>query len=156
MRRATLAFWAEGAGAAGFRLRSGIGAQPNLIAMAGATKLPTVVSSGLDFVPLAYYHRNAAIDVVGLTDHEAALRHVGTDSIERDLVVLSRYMPLRLESMATFRAAHPVFLLLARPGPFEWLTTELLKDGYALTVVHNAGGFTLSRVERPLAVSPTG
>ena len=89
-----------------------------------------------------------SIDLVGVTDHVAALRHVGTDSIERDLVVLSRYMPLRVESFETFNAAHPVFLLLARPSPFSWWTTELLERGHTLTVVHTSGVFTLFKVER--------
>jgi hypothetical protein len=143
-----LAFWGSGGSAVGLRQGPAMNAQSELLAKAAALELPMMVASGLDYVPLAYYARMMSIDLVGVTDHEAALRQVGTDSIERDLVVLSRYMPLRVQSFETFSAAHPVFLLLARPSPFSWWTTELLQGGRTMTVVHNSGMFTLFKVER--------
>lgn len=149
-----LAFWGSGGTAVGLRQGPAMNAQPDLLAKATALALPMMVASGLDYVPLAYYTRQMSIDLVGVTDHVAALRHVGTDSIERDLVVLSRYMPLRVESFETFSAAHPVFLLLARPSPFSWWTTELLERGHTLTVVHTSGVFTLFKVERVFPAPP--
>lgn len=150
-----LAFWGSGASGTGLRQGPAMNAQSGLLAKAVALELPMMVGSGLDYVPLAYYTRGMPIELVGVTDHEAALRNVGTDSIERDLVVLSRYTAIRVKSFETFSAAHPTFLLLTRPGPFSWWTAELLQRGYTMTAVAASGPFELFRVERadPTAAS---
>ena len=144
-----LAFWGNGSSALGIRQGPAMNAQQALLAKAAALDLPLVVSSGLDYVPLVYYHQATAIDFVAVVDYEQALHYDGTDSIERDLVVLDHHLPLRVQSLATFRDANPAFLLLTRPGPFSWRTTYLFERGYAFTAVHQDGLFTLFKVERP-------
>lgn len=146
-----LAFWGSGGRAVGLRQFPPVAAQDAVIATAAPLGLPMMVANGLDFVPLAYYHADSTVPIVGVTDHEAAIRYMGTDSVDRDLVVLSRYMPIRVEDFAAFTAAHPTFLLLSRPGPFSWWTNLLLDRGYDLTAIFQQDIYTLYRVERGLA-----
>jgi hypothetical protein len=148
-----LAFWGSAGRAIGLRQFPPTEAQQAVLGKAAPFGLPMMVGNGLDLVPLAFYNPASPVEIVGVTDFEAAIRYMGTDSVDRDLVVLSRYMSLRVETFEQFRADHPTFLLLSRPGPFSWWTNHLLDSGYDLTAIFQQDIYTLYRVERGMAPS---
>jgi hypothetical protein len=110
---------------------------------------PIVVTNGMDFVPLAYYAPQSTTKrLVALVDPESARQHSGTDSIELDLLVLQKYMPITVKSYEEFELAHDRFLLYATPGHGEWWKERLLRDGLTLTTIAADGSRVLYRVER--------
>ena len=65
----------------------------------GEASLPVVVTNGREFVPLAYYApRHITGRLVALVDPQAAREHTGTDSIELDIEVLQRYLPIVVQA----------------------------------------------------------
>jgi len=91
-----------------------------LLSHADDTSLPVVVTNGREFVPLAYYAPpETTRRLVALLD-AAARQSTGTDSIELDLQVLQRYLPIVVKTYEEFEAAHETFLLYATPGHGEW------------------------------------
>lgn len=141
-----LAFWGDGARSGAFRQGPSMRGYDELIAEASAAGSPLVVANGLDLLPLVYYHPDAAGSIVGLADEATALRMTGTNSIERDLAIIRRHHPLRIEAAGAFVDAVPRFHLLTRPGPFNWTTPWLVERGYRLTLVQSTGAFTLYAV----------
>jgi len=146
-----LTFWGSAGRGVGLRQFPPVAAQQAVLDKAAPFQLPMMVGNGLDLVPLAYYNSDSPVEIVGVTDHQAAIRYMGSDSVDRDLVVLSRYMALRVETFEQFRAEHPTFLLMSRPGPFSWWTNHLLDSGYDLTAIFQQDIYTLYRVERGMA-----
>jgi len=51
------------------------------------------------------------------------VKYSGTDSIDKNLVILRPYMPIQVDALLEFVAAHPAFLLYVEdPGAgFDWL-----------------------------------
>jgi hypothetical protein len=120
-----------------------------LLDSAGDKRLPVVVTNGREFVPLAYYApENVARRLVILLDPEAARELTGTDSIELDVQVLQRYLPIAVESYDTFEARQATFLLYATPGHGEWWQARLLRDGFNLQTIAADGGRVLYLVTR--------
>jgi hypothetical protein len=120
-----------------------------LLSSAGDQTLPVVVANGLEFVPLAYYAPRATTSrLVALLDAEAAREHTGSDSVELDIVILQRYMPIVVESYEAFEAGHAVFLLYATPGHGEWWQARLLRDGFTLRTLSADGSRVLYEVSR--------
>ena len=114
--------------------------------------LPIVVANGLEFVPLAYYAEPAMrTRLVALLDQESAREATGTDSIELDVLVLRKYMPITVETYDAFETQHDRFLLYASPGHGEWWQSRLLRDGFTLTTLAADGARVLYHVARPLA-----
>jgi hypothetical protein len=83
-----------------------------------------------------------------LLDPEAARELTGTDSIELDVQVLQRYLPIAVESYDTFEARQATFLLYATPGHGEWWQARLLRDGFNLQTIAADGGRVLYLVTR--------
>jgi hypothetical protein len=110
---------------------------------------PVVVTNGSEFVSLAYYApRETASRLVALLDPEAARQYTGTDSIELDIQVLKRYLPVDVQTYETFEAAHRTFLLYASPGHGDWWQSRLLRDGFELRTLAAAGSHVLYDVTR--------
>jgi hypothetical protein len=126
-----------------------------LLSHAGDRSLPVVVSNGRDFVSLAYYApRDTASRLVALLDPDAARRHTGTDSIELDIQVLQRYVPIVVQTYETFEAEHETFLLYASPGHGEWWQARLLRDGFTLRTLAAEGSRVLYDVSRSHEAAP--
>jgi len=95
-----------------------------LIQKAGHPDLPVVVSDGVTYLQLAYYAPPEwKKRFVFLEDSEKAVKYSGTDSIDKNLVILRPYMPIQVDALLEFVAAHPAFLLYVEdPGAgFDWL-----------------------------------
>ena len=113
----------------------------------GDPALPVVVANGREFVSLAYYApRQVTSRLVALLDPQAALERTGTDSIELDIEVLQRYLPIAVQSYEAFEAAHARFLLYATPGHGEWWQARLLRDGFTLRTLAADGSRVLYEV----------
>jgi hypothetical protein len=120
-----------------------------LIDRSGDTALPVVVSNGLEFVPLAYYAAPTTTRrLVALLDPGAARQQTGTDSIELDVLILEKYLPITVRTYEAFEADHDTFLLYATPGHGEWWQARLLHDGFTLTTIAAEGSRVLYRVSR--------
>jgi hypothetical protein len=120
-----------------------------LLDRGGDTALPVVVANGLEFVPLAYYAPPSTTRrLVALVDAESARQHSGTDSIELDVQVLEKYLPIVVRTYDAFEANHDTFLLYATPGHGEWWQARLLRDGYTLTTIAAEGSRVLCHVRR--------
>lgn len=115
----------------------------------GDRALPVVVANGREFVSLAYYaSRETASRLVALLDPESARVRTGTDSIELDIQVLQRYLPIVVQTYEEFEAAHVTFLLYATPGHGEWWQSRLLGDGFTLRTLAADGSRVLYEVSR--------
>ena len=113
--------------------------------------LPVVVTSGYEFVPLAYYAPpEIGKRLVSLVDPEAARQHTGTDSIELDMLILRRYMRVDVQPYAPFEAANERFLLYATTGHGDWWQSRLLRDGFALQTVATNGARVLYLATRTM------
>ncbi len=94
----------------------------------GYGDLPVVVSSGMAYTPLAHYASPAFFrQLFYLVDEEKELHYQGTDTFDKNVVILRDYMPLQVRDFSQFTAAHPVFLLYGEePGDgFNWLPLHL-------------------------------
>jgi len=114
-------FWRS---AHSFRLDNPAPPVEALMQKAGHPDLPVVVSDGITYLQLAYYASPEwKKRFVFLEDSDKAVQYIGTDSIDKNLVVLRRYMPMQVDSLPEFVAAHPTFLLYEEnPGAgFNWL-----------------------------------
>lgn len=120
-----------------------------LLSHANDPSTPVVVSNGREFVSLAFYApRTITNRLVALLDADAARQYTGTDSIELDIKVLQRYVPIDVQSYETFEAQHVKFLLYATPGHGEWWQSRLLRDGFALRTLAADGSRVLYDVTR--------
>jgi hypothetical protein len=95
---------------------------------AGYSNLPVVISDGLVYLQVAHYGSPEWKNrFVYLLDEQKAVQYLGTDSVDKNLVVLRQYMPLETEEFSEFGRAHNEFLLYVedpRQG-FDWLPEYL-------------------------------
>ena len=115
-------------------------------ALGRSADLPLVISSGLQYLPTAYYHsaeQNRRIHV--LTDPPAAVKFASSDSVDLGLRVLGRYYPLHVEDYPEFAKEHREFLLYSA-SLFDWWPARLLADGQELTLLSEDGNGRLYRV----------
>jgi len=113
---------------------------------------PIVISSGLRFLPAAYYATpDIRRRVWALTDPGAAVAFAGSDSVDQALAILRHYYPMQVEEYATFATRHPVFLLVCDGRRFDYWAARLAKDGSELTLL---AAFADSRLYRVVARTP--
>jgi hypothetical protein len=97
--------------------------------------MPVVIGSGLVFLEAEKYApaemRGRLVSVV---DTNQAIRSDGTDTIEKNLGVLARFIPLQVQGLARFLAANQRFILQAGGG-HDWFTPYLLDRKYLMTLV---------------------
>ena len=76
------------------------------------------MANGLEFVSLAYYApRQVTSRLVALLDPQAARERTGTDSIELDIEVLQRYLPIAVQTYEAFEASTREVPALRDAGP---------------------------------------
>jgi hypothetical protein len=128
-----------------------------IVAQFDESDLPIVVSSGLRYLPMAYYTRaDLTRRLYVIADPQAALRLSDrrTDSLDLALLALRRYFPLQVENYKDFVSSHREFLLIVGPGDsglgggagFDWLPARLLEDGDTLRLVSPPGATTVYKV----------
>jgi hypothetical protein len=110
--------------------------------------LPIVISSGLQYLPLAYYTpADSSRRLYALTDVRSALAFTGTDSADLALLALRRYYPLQIEEYNDFAARHREFLLVSEnKGRFDWWPARLSHDGHTLRLLTQVGDSQVFKV----------
>jgi hypothetical protein len=83
--------------------------------------------------------------LVYLTDREAALQFVGSDTLERDYQALRRWSPIAVIDYREFLATHPAFRVYSA-GEFAWLPEKLRSDGATVTRIGTDGDASLYAV----------
>jgi hypothetical protein len=114
-----------------------------LIASAGHRNLPVAVSEELAYLTLEHYAKPPlAGRFVSLVDFPAAIEYTGYDSMERQLLVLRSFAPLRVYEFDKFRRKYPTFLVYSRTSGVyykDWWPLYLAKEGYTVKVLATDG-----------------
>jgi hypothetical protein len=97
--------------------------------------LPVAIGSQVAYLEAAEYSppelRDRLVDVV---DPDMALRLLRTDTGDKNNRILAQFIPMRVEDLVTFQAAHDRFILFS--GCIgDWFTPYLLKSGYHLRLL---------------------
>jgi nitrate reductase gamma subunit len=122
---------------------------------AAAAGLPLVVSNLLDYLPLAYYDRDKSHFLV-LVDPSRVLHYLRTDAVDIDLLLLSRLLPLNVQTFSAFAPQHSRFLLYSRSGDeWSWLPDRLKDDGDVVKPILVHQDHTLFLVELRTSALPS-
>jgi hypothetical protein len=110
--------------------------------------LPIVISSGTQYLPMAYYMPpDQNVGVYALVDPPAAVTFAKTDSVDLALVVLRQYFPLKVEYYRKFATKHREFILISKNGTgFDWWPSRLSHEGHTLTLVSSDGNAQVYKV----------
>jgi hypothetical protein len=110
--------------------------------------VPVVVGSGIAYLEAAEYAppelRGRLVQIV---DAEIANRLVGSDTVDKTDRLLAQFIPLRVEDLASFQAAHRKFLLHSG-GVDDWLTQYLIERSYRLRLLSIGAGSSIYIAER--------
>jgi Dolichyl-phosphate-mannose-protein mannosyltransferase len=105
--------------------------------------LPVVFESPMQLFEVCHYSDRALTErFVFLVDPESALFYSGTRYTGHGLTSLQRYAPMRTESFASFRQAHPRFLLYETPWLAGYVLPKLLDEGAQLRLLGRQGSST--------------
>jgi 4-amino-4-deoxy-L-arabinose transferase-like glycosyltransferase len=112
----------------------------SLVTSVGYQELPVVISDGLEYLPIAYYAAPPWSErFVFLADPSTALIFAGNESLDKELIVLRSFAPLRVYDYSAFALQQRTFLLYSSNGsggdPQDWWAERLLRDGNALRVL---------------------
>ena len=115
------------------RLQSSAPRADQFVAAAGYPDLPVVVSSAVQYLELDHYAPpELQRRLVFLVDPVKAIEYDGSDSGDRQMLLLRDYAPLDVEEFAGFRAGHRQFLLLSNGDPrLDWWPARFRGDGDA-------------------------
>ena len=101
--------------------------------------IPIVIGSPLEYLVAVEYAPPELRDrLVQVSDADIATRLVGTDSPEKTNCILAQFIPLRVEDLALFQAAHQKFILYSG-GLFDWFTQYLAERRYHLRLLAQDG-----------------
>jgi hypothetical protein len=109
--------------------------------------LPLVVSSGVDYMQLAYYSPSLRSRMLTIVDPAGAVQAINTDSVDREEPILARYLPLNVLDYRTFRASHRRFLLFSSSTPYDWWPERFIREGHVLTLRAQQGASRLYEVD---------
>jgi len=114
-----------------FTMNSPALAIENFVRGAGGADLPVVVADSVVFLPLAHYASPAfAHRFVFLVDEHEAVTYMGTDNLDKNLLVLRSYAPFLVDDYSQFTSSHQEFLLYVEEPVtrFDWLTWHLSRE----------------------------
>ena len=113
----------------------------NFIESVGYKDLPVVESDGFDYLKIQYYSSPEWKErFFVLTDAPNAVAYAGTDSIDKQLLIFQRFVPLHVSDFKVFASSHPRFLLYSTGGaPFDWWPVRLNREGYLLQLLNAEG-----------------
>jgi len=98
--------------------------------------IPVVIGSPIAYLEAAEYAppelRSRLVEVV---DAGSATRLVESDTPDKTNRLLAQFLPLRVEDLAAFQAAHQKFLLYSGGRSYDWFTRYLLESGYHLRLL---------------------
>jgi hypothetical protein len=107
------------------------------VAEAGHADLPVAIAGSTRALQLEHYAGPAwKSRFVFLQDEEKSLQYLGTDSVDRNLVLLKPYAEFQMESFAEFVERHRQFLLYVEDeDKFNWLPSYLPGAGFEMQVL---------------------
>jgi len=94
--------------------------------------IPVVVGSGLTYLEASEYAPPEVRERLrGVVSAEMAVRVSHMDTTDKAIGLLAGFVPLRVQELAPFEAAHQEFILCSG-GPGDWLTEYLIERSYQL------------------------
>jgi hypothetical protein len=110
--------------------------------------MPIVIGSPLDYLEaVEYAPRDVRDRLVEVVDEKTATRLVGTDTPDRTNRQLAQFVPLQVEDLAAFEAAHQNFLVRS-DGVDDWVTLYHIDRKYTLRLLSRNGDNSLYIAER--------
>jgi hypothetical protein len=107
--------------------------------------LPVAIGNGIRYLDAAEYAPPQMRErLVSVVDADLAIRIAGTNTLEKNLNILARSIPLRVEALAPFLAATHRFILQSG----GWLTPYLLDNKCQLILLSQGGAAPIFMVER--------
>jgi hypothetical protein len=121
-----------------------------MVNAAGHPSLPVVISSAVQYLELNHY-ASAELDdrLVLLVDPPKAIEYDGSDSGDRQMLILRSYAPMHVEEFPSFRIARPEFLLFSNGNPrLDWWPARFRgESGAELRVLATQGPWTIYLVK---------
>ena len=111
-----------------FTLNSPAPAIEDFVRRAGNADLPVAVPDPVEYLQLAHSASPAfAHKLVFLADEHEAMTYIGTDNLDKNLLVLRSYAPFQVDDYSQFTSSHHEFLLYVEEPVtiFDWLTWHL-------------------------------
>jgi hypothetical protein len=124
-----------------------------MVNSAGHPNLPVVISSAVQYLELNHYAPVELEDrLVLLVDPPKAIEYDGTDSGDRQMLILRSYAPMHVEEFPSFRAARTEFLLFSNGDPrLDWWPARFRGEpGAELRVLATQGPWTMYLVKLAL------
>ncbi len=110
--------------------------------------IPVVIGSGKTFLEAAKYAPPELRDrLVQVVDADTATRLAGADTVDKTNRLVAQFIPLRVEDLAPFLAAHQKFILHSG-GDYEWFPQYLVERRYDLRLLSKDSGSSLYIAER--------
>jgi hypothetical protein len=98
--------------------------------------IPVVIGSPLEYLEATKYSppelRGRLVEVV---DTDISTRLTGWDTPDRTNRLLAQFIPLHVEDLVAFLAAHQEFILRSAVPPDDWLTQYLIESGWRLRLL---------------------
>lgn len=111
-----------------------------LLAAAHHNDLPVVISDAGQYVELAHAAPQSLNQrMVAFVDPANAVIYAQTDTVDRLVIRLNSYVPLRAYEFKPYAAEHPVFLLYSDGTTFDWWPIRLAHDGAEVEVAAKQG-----------------
>jgi hypothetical protein len=97
--------------------------------------IPVVIGDPLFYIEAAKYAPAALRPrLVYVANPDLATRLIGSDTGDKENRILAEFIPLHVEDLAPFEAAHQRFILYS-DSFVDWLTPYLVKSGYRLSLL---------------------
>jgi hypothetical protein len=110
--------------------------------------IPVVIGTGIQYLPAVEYSApELRARLTQVVNSDMARRIIGSDTVDREAVLLSQYIPLRVEQLESFESRNRLFLLYSG-GDFDWITQDLLESGYSLKLLSRDRDSWLYLVEK--------
>jgi hypothetical protein len=110
--------------------------------------IPVVIGSPVAYLEAAEYSPPELRDrLVEVVDPDIATRLVGADTPDKTNRLLAQFIPLHVEDLAVFQAAHQKFILRS-DGSFDWFTQYLVERRYHLGLLSKDVGSQIYMAER--------
>jgi hypothetical protein len=107
--------------------------------------LPIVISSGLRYLPMAYYDQGDP-RLYSIVDPPSAVKFAGSDSVDLALLVLRRYFPLQVVEYGVFTSRYKEFFLVSGNEPYSWAVTRFATEGWDIRSVQSFGNTGVYRI----------
>jgi hypothetical protein len=107
------------------------------------TSIPIVIGSPHRYLEAVEYAPPELRDrLVQIFDADIATRLVGSDTPDKTNRLLAQFIPLRVEDLALFQAAHQKFILYSGIS-FDWFTQYLVERRYHLRLLFQDGRYAV-------------